>query len=242
MRPTTPAKGPAAFTTRRVAISPKRRLDRAHALRVLADPRHPGVQQEARRAALGEAVRRRMAGELAVALAEGGGHGPFRDVGEAGANLGRGQELRIGHPQCVMLDDCRLQAVHLARLIRDEEIARVAQRDIVVRDADDLGEVLVDADALLGQLGHRRLGELQPERLDGLGRTSGCPDRSASPAARCPVRRVESQKAVATPTIPPPITTASAVAGQVSAVGVKIVTHEAPPQHGESGRLVVSRS
>ena len=44
--------------------------------------------------------------------------------------------------------------------------------------------------------------------------------RISSSTVSSPAR--ESQKAVAAPTIPPPITTASAVAGQVSAVGVKI--------------------
>ena len=147
-------------------------------------------------------------------LSEGGSHGPFRDVRKARVNLGPGQVLRIGHPQRMMPGDRRLQAVHQTRPIGDEEVACVAHRDLIVRDADDLGEVLVDADALLGQVGHRRLGELQPERLDGLGGSQGAQiARISSSTVSSPAR--ESQKAVATPTMPPPITTASAVAGQV---------------------------
>ena len=169
MRPTTPAKGPAAFDHQARGDVTVLRLDRAHTLRVLPDPRGPGVQQKTRCAPLGKAVRRRMAGELAVTLAEGGSHGSLRDVRKARVNLGRGQKLRIGHPQRMMLGDRRLHAIHHARLIGDEQIACVAHGDIVVGDADELGEVFVEADALLRQVGHRRLGELQPERLNGLG-------------------------------------------------------------------------
>ena len=91
-----------------------------------------------------------MAGELAVVLAEGGSHRAFRDVREPGADLGCGQELGIGHAERMMLVDGCLQAVDEARLVRHEEIAGVAETDVVVRDADDLGEVLEDGECSPG--------------------------------------------------------------------------------------------
>ena len=53
--------------------------------------------------------------------------------------------------------------------------------------------------------------------------------RPASPAGQCPARARESQNAVAAPTIPPPMTTASAVAGQSPAVGVDLSHMAYPP-------------
>ena len=144
-----------------------RGLDADDAVALLDEAGRRGLQAERRAAGPGVPHRQRLRLEPAVLGAVAGLEDGRRDVREAVADLVAWQQLDVGQAPAVLHADPLLLALHAGLVGGAEEVALLAEPDVVARQIGDLGEPLEQVDAFADERDLLGVVELEAERASG---------------------------------------------------------------------------